>query len=241
MLHYLEKSYQDLFTGSARISIGAAGVVEVISPTNGTIKEIRIYVTSPSGGTSIWNVRVNGVAIWTGGARPSITAPALSVTKTGLSIAVSKGNIIRLDLEDPGVSGVLLPITMVVVIDDGAVDLPFSLKMAASDETTTITTGTAKLTAHVDSDFKLDDIMVGLNAVSTSGLPQFNIKKNGMTIFTTNITVDANESTNLTAATPYVLATTPTTFVRGDVITIDFVAVGTGAKGVKVYIRGTRT
>lgn len=242
MRHYLEKSYQDLFTGSTRLSIAASGVSSIISPVDGIIREIRLYITSPSGGTSVWNVRVNGVAIWTGGARPDIVAPAIGVIKTGLTTAVLKGQIIRLDLEDPGVSGVLLPITTVVVIDDNSIaDTPYELAFAASDETTSITTGTAEVTVHVDTDFELIDILVGLSVVSSSGIPQFNIKKNGTTIFTTNITIDASEFTNLTAAAAYVLTTDPTTFVRGDKLQIDFVAAGTGAKGAKFYIRGRRT
>jgi hypothetical protein len=145
MNHYLEKSYQDLFTGSARISSSAAGVVEIISPITGIIDEIILFVTSPSGGVSIWNVRVAGVAIWAGGTRPSIVAPALTVTKTGVATAVTKGQIIRLDLEDPGTFGVVLPITMVV-----KVITPESGFSGTSATSFSVTTGSKAFTTQAD-------------------------------------------------------------------------------------------
>jgi hypothetical protein len=78
-----------------------------------------------------------------------------------------------------------------------------------------------------------------LATASTSGLPTVNIKKNGTTIFSTTLTIDANEKTSTTAATPAVLSTT--TFADDDEITMDIDVAGTGAKGLKVTLYYRRT
>lgn len=120
------------------------------------------------------------------------------------------------------------------------VSLPYEFGVAVSDETTAITTGTAKITFHVIRAFTLTDIWAALSTVSSSGLPTVNIKKNGTTIFSTDLSIDATEFTSLTANTPYVLSGA-TSFAIGDKVEIDITVAGTGAKGLKVYFAGTRS
>jgi hypothetical protein len=116
--------------------------------------------------------------------------------------------------------------------------LPFFFAVAASDETMAITTGTAKITFHAPVNFTLSQAWAGLSTVSSSGVVTINIKKNGASIFSTSLTIDANEDTSLTAATPVVLTTT--SFAAGDKLTVDFTTAGTAATGVKLYFVGTR-
>lgn len=114
--------------------------------------------------------------------------------------------------------------------------------VAISDETTALTTGVAKVTFYAPFDFTLTDILAGLSAQSTSGLPAFNVKKNGTTIFATTLTIDANEDTSLTAATAYnfTASAASVAFAKGDKITIDIDTAGTGAKGAKLYFMGCK-
>lgn len=119
-----------------------------------------------------------------------------------------------------------------------AMPTPYSFTVAASDETTALTTGTSKLTFRAECDFRLDEIIASLSAPSSSGVVTVNVKKNGTTVFSTNLTVDANEKTSATAATPAVLATR--TVAKGDEITVDIVAAGTNAAGLKLTFNGER-
>ena len=114
-----------------------------------------------------------------------------------------------------------------------------SMMLAVSDEVTNITTGTAKLTFRAPFAMALTKIpRASLTAVSTSGIPTVDINVNGSSILSTKITVDANEKTSTTAATPAVLSTTS---IADDAeITVDIDVAGTGAKGLKVtlfYVR----
>lgn len=118
---------------------------------------------------------------------------------------------------------------------------PVVVGFALSDETTAITTGTGKLTWRAPYAFSLTSTRAQVNTASSSGLPTVNIKKNGTTIFSTKLTIDANEKTSVTAATAAVLSSSPTSIADDDEITFDIDVAGTGAKGLKCYLYGTRT
>lgn len=111
-------------------------------------------------------------------------------------------------------------------------------EFALGDETTAITTGTAKLTWRAPFAFTIKDVRASLGTVSSSGLPTVNIKESGTTIFSTKLTIDASEKTSTTAATPYVLS--DTSIADDAEITFDIDVAGTGAAGLKVKIYYTR-
>jgi len=115
-----------------------------------------------------------------------------------------------------------------------------SMTVALSDETTAITTGTAKVTFRVPYAMTLYQLpRASLATASTSGIPEVDINKNGVSIFSTLLSIDANEKTSVTAATPAVLSTT--TFADDDELTFDIDVAGTGAKGLKVTLYHRRT
>ena len=114
------------------------------------------------------------------------------------------------------------------------------MTVALSDETTSITTGLAKITFRAPYAMTLTQIpRASLSTASTSGNPTVDIDKNGVSIFSTLLSIDANEKTSTTAATPAVLSTT--TFADDDEITMDISTAGTGAKGLKVTLYYRRT
>jgi len=123
------------------------------------------------------------------------------------------------------------------ILGSGNLALENSIQLALSDETTAITTGTGKLTFRMPYACKFTKIpRINLNTVSSSGLVTVDIKKNGTTIFSTLLTIDANEKTSVTAATPCVLSSNPTTFADDDEISFDITVAGTGAKGLKATL-----
>lgn len=116
---------------------------------------------------------------------------------------------------------------------------PVCIAIAVSDETTNITTGTAKVTFRMPWAMTVTAVRASLATASTSGNPTFDINEGGTSILGTNkLSIDANEKTSTTAAT----ATTISDSALADdaEITIDIDTAGTGAKGAKVYLIGTR-
>ena len=115
---------------------------------------------------------------------------------------------------------------------------PVVLAVAVSDETTAITTGTAKVTFRMPFAMTLTAVRASLAVASSSGLPTFDINEGGSTILSTKLSIDASEKTSTTATTAAVIS--DTALADDAEITIDIDVAGTGAKGAKVYLIGTR-
>lgn len=111
--------------------------------------------------------------------------------------------------------------------------------IAVSDETAILTTGTAKVTFRMPYALTLTAVRASVNTASSSGIPTFNIKENGTTILSTKLTIDANEKTSTTAATPAVIS--DTSLADDSEITIDVDIAGTNTRGAKIWLIGTRT
>jgi hypothetical protein len=110
--------------------------------------------------------------------------------------------------------------------------------VALSDETTNLTTGTAKLTMRMPYAMTLTAVRSSINTVSSSGVVTVDINDSGTTILSTKLSIDQGEKTSTTAATPAVISDS---FLADDAeITFDIDAAGTGAKGLKVALIGTR-
>lgn len=115
---------------------------------------------------------------------------------------------------------------------------PASIGVAVSDETTAITTGTAKVTFRMPHAMTVSAVRASVNTVSSSGVVTVDINEGGTTILSTKLNIDASEKTSLTAATPPVIS--DAALADDGEITIDIDAAGTGAKGLKVWLIGNR-
>lgn len=112
--------------------------------------------------------------------------------------------------------------------------------VAISDLSTLLTVGIDKAVFFAPCDLQNITTFVGVATQQAAGsLLTFNVKKNGTTMYSTKPTIDNNESTSLTAATPPVHSVN--TWTKGDKISIDIDQVGTAlAKGASVYFSGDR-
>jgi hypothetical protein len=106
--------------------------------------------------------------------------------------------------------------------------------IAVSDETTAITTGTAKATFRAPYACTVVAVFAELNTVSSSGTPTFDINEGGSTILGNKLVIDASELTTDTAANAATI--TDNQLAAHASITIDIDTAGTGAKGAKVHI-----
>ena len=116
-----------------------------------------------------------------------------------------------------------------------------SIILSASDETTALTTGTAKVTFRMPYAFTVSGVRASLSTAQASGsILTVDINDSGTTILSTKLTIDNTEKTSTTAATPAVIS--DTALADDAEITIDIDQVGDGtAKGLKVVLIGTRT
>lgn len=106
--------------------------------------------------------------------------------------------------------------------------------IALSDEGSTISTGTAKVTWRAPHALTIKAVRASLTDASSSGVVTFDINEAGSSILSTKLTIDEGEKTSTTAATAAVIS--DTSIANDAEITIDIDGAGTGAKGAKVTI-----
>lgn len=113
------------------------------------------------------------------------------------------------------------------------------VQLAASDETTALTTGTAKVTFRMPYAMTVTAVRASLTTAQTSGsILTVDINDGGTTILSTKLTIDNGEKTSVTAATPPVIS--DTALADDAEITIDIDQVGDGtAKGLKITLIGS--
>jgi hypothetical protein len=124
--------------------------------------------------------------------------------------------------------------------DGSLASLPFELVVAASDETTALTTGTAKITFRMPRAVTLTSVRASLTTAQASGsIFTVDINEAGTSILSTKLTIDNTEKTSTTAATPPVIS--DVNLADDAEMTIDIDQIGDGtAKGLKVTLIGTR-
>jgi hypothetical protein len=119
--------------------------------------------------------------------------------------------------------------------------------VACSDETSDLTTGTAKVTFRMPYTMQITDVRASLTTATSSGIVTVDINLSGSSIFGngetgTRLTIDAGERTSTTAATAYNFVSSATLVTFGDdtEVSIDIDTVGTEGtgKGLKVTLIG---
>ena len=126
-----------------------------------------------------------------------------------------------------------------VLTASGGINVGQWLCFAQADQTSTLTTGTAKATFRLPACTVLA-ARASLKTASTSGLPTFDINDDGTSMLGANkLSIDENETTSVTATTPTTIANA--TVADDSELTIDIDTAGTGAKGWAVYLQITWT
>jgi len=114
------------------------------------------------------------------------------------------------------------------------------IQLAASDETTALTTGTAKVTFRMPHAMTLTSVRASLTTAQASGsIFTVDINQGGTSVLGTKLTIDNTEKTSTTAATAATITTSALT--DDSEITIDIDQIGNGtATGLKITLIGTR-
>lgn len=117
---------------------------------------------------------------------------------------------------------------------------PIEIQLACSDETTALTTGTAKITFRMPCAITVTSVRASLTTAQTSGnIFTVDINESGTSILSTKLTIDNTEKTSVTAATPAVIS--DSSLADDAEITVDIDQIGNGsATGLKITIIGTR-
>jgi hypothetical protein len=118
--------------------------------------------------------------------------------------------------------------------------LPAELVIACSDETSNLTTGTAKVTFRMPYAMTLSSVRASVNTAPTGSTLIVDINEAGSTTLSTKLSIDASELTSTTAASAAVISDTALADDAEITIDIDQIGSTVAGKGLKVILRGTR-
>lgn len=116
---------------------------------------------------------------------------------------------------------------------------PYDICVAASDETTDLTTGSAKVTFRPPRGFTLTAVRASVNVAPTGAKIVVDINEFAVTVLSTKITIDIGERTSVNAAIPPVISDSAIQDEAAITIDIDQIGSSAAGKGLKVCLIGT--
>ena len=115
-----------------------------------------------------------------------------------------------------------------------------NIQVAVSDETTALTTGTAKMTFRMPHGMTLSEVRCSVTTAPTGSVLTVDINDSGSSVLSTKLTIDIGEKTSTTSAIPPVIS--QIALVDDAEITIDIDTIGStiAGTGLKVTLIGTK-
>ena len=212
----------------------ASGVVAVLG-VQVAVGAGNVTVTAAHASLNRWdlvvssNAGVKSVVAGTAAAVPVFPAiPASSVLLAAVCVRAAVTTIVGADLIDKRVTA-------------GGTNSQRVVEIFCDPSGTTLSTGDGKADFIVpleSNGMNLIRAHAALTTASTSGLPTIQLANvtTGFDMLSTKITIDANETTSYTAATPPVIDAARDDVATGDRIRVDCDVAGTGAKGLSVIL-----
>lgn len=118
--------------------------------------------------------------------------------------------------------------------------LPVAIVVACSDETTDLTTGTAKVTFRMPHAMTLTSVRLNVNTAPTGSVIIVDVKEEGTTIFSTKPQIATSAKTSVGGAVPGTLSDTSLADDAEITINLDQIGSTIAGKGLKVTLIGTR-
>jgi hypothetical protein len=228
--------------GQGSLDAIAVGAFEATSATIGDVSNTELQYLN--GVTSAIQTQIDSKSPLNS---PTFTGTVAGITKSMVGLSdvdnttdagkpVSTAQQTALDLK-ANLSGPTFTGTVIIPTLDVTTKLiaEQSFTVALSDETTSITAGTAKVTFRAPFAMTLTKIpRASLSNAGTGTTTVVDINKTGATMLSTKLTIDATQKTSTTSTTTAVLSST--SIADDEEITIDIDAAGTAARGLKVTI-----
>ena len=237
----------------------ADGTADQVLKTDGAGNLSFTDQTGGGGAVSSVFTRTGAVAAQSGdyGANQITFAPTGNIAATDTQAAIAELDTEKLSTADGSLASALTAITLAEI--DPAADLMLvwdnsagalkrlawsqlteEIVISASDETTDLTTGTAKTTFRMPFAMTLTGVRSSVNTAPTGATLTVDINEGGASILSTKLTIDAGEKTSTTAAAAAVISDSALADDAEITIDIDQIGSTVAGRGLKVTLIGTR-
>ncbi len=225
--------------------VASGGGLTATRPTTGTIQQVAIVgrVNSATGSVTVTiSTELN---------------PAWDTNTGDVTLAASVADVLslsgqELQADDPGGDRLLfwddsesrlrhLSLGPGVTIIGTTIYGEYVLGLACSDETSLLTTGTAKITFRMPFPADLFGVRANLTEAPTGSALVVDINENGVSVLSTKLSIDAGEETSVTAATPAVISDAALADDAKITADIDQIGSTTAGKGLKLWLYLRRT
>ena len=201
------------------VNIGSAGAPVLFNGNAGTPSAIVLTnATGTAAGLSVGNATSSTSSSYSGG-----------LATTGATVVVSGAS--------PPSAGQRLTATSSTAADWEWDKDP--LVVACSDETTDLTTGTAKVTFRMPYAMTLTAVRLSVNTAPTGSVIIVDVKEGGTTIFSTKPQIATSAKTSVGGAVPGVISDTALEDDAEITINLDQIGSTIAGKGLKVSLIGT--
>jgi hypothetical protein len=226
------------FAALAVSAVGGDGVQLVGCDDDGNIRSTTTFNSGELGAarTALGLGTAATADIGTGST--NVLAPTIVDAKGDLIVASAADTVARLAVG--GTNGHVLTVDSAETLGLKYAALPAELVIACSDETTNLTTGTAKVTFRMPYAMTLSSVRASVNTAPTGSTLIVDINEGGSTILSTKLSIDASELTSTTAATAAVISDTALADDAEVTIDIDQIGSTIAGKGLKVVLKGVR-
>ena len=218
------------------VYISSNGVSNGASHTNGrvTLTSSEVILDSPDGTDEV--KVVNGTV-----SLRTANTDRVDITDSGVRLGAANARVTTILDEDTLSSNSETALATQQSIKAYVDALPVELGIAVSDETTDLTTGTAKTTFRMPYAMTLTEVRASVTTAPTGATLQVDINESGTTVLSTVLSIDATEKTSESAATAAVISDSALADDAEITIDIDQVGSTVAGAGLKIWLIGTRT
>lgn len=237
----------DIATGTAPFGASSTTVVANLNvdQVDGKDSTDLVLVDGSQALTANWDVGSFKITAETMESDVTTGTAPLTVASTTVVANLNSDQVDGADLIDEdnmsSDSAVHVPTQQSVKAYVDAVDVVESFIIAVSDEVSSLTTGTEKVTFRMPYAFTLTAVRASVTTAPTGSVLTVDINETGSTILSTKLTIDVTEKTSTTAAIAAVISDTSLADDAEMTIDIDTIGSTVAGKGLKVTLIGSKT
>jgi hypothetical protein len=229
---------------------GTAGILYVKIDNGLEIQELHDVLIS--GATTGQVLRLASDGLW----KNHTLTPADVGGHDAVTLAASVADVLDLSgqelrADDPGADRILfwddsegklrhLSLAGGLSISGTVLTVPVEIGLACSDETTALTTGTAKVTFRLPYAMTLTAVRASVTTAPTGSTLVVDVNEGGTSVLSTKLSIDATEKTSTTAATAAVISDSALADDAEITIDIDQIGATIAGAGLKVWLIGVR-